>query len=740
MTKSDYETCNVNVNSKYTHFETSTTKPKTKLKVHSKHSKIKLTMGCIQSQDGYVPIQQQGDLKWFFKLEPALNELNKHSRNKNILISKEYLHNGNNLRKYAVVSYKFFKTIIHDDKHLYEVILPNRPVKLLFDLEYPSTDNTTAQQTLLEFIQYVIDTFQSVFNETITFPDIVTGGIKSNGDYSYHIIFNSTNHKSFENIESLKSFIRYLEKEILSNADTTAKFTFQENKHKRTKFIFDNAIYNKHRNMRLPLQSKLGSKRILLPLVPHLENNQPDFNSTNLDDYMWSFYGTKNSIPTDFYDTSEIAMEVETIVKKKLPKPLRRFINNVSYTDILLQLKTPNDKDKKIVEISNINDILKCIPNENDLRQPYIVWWSIGVASKRIGITKQAFELWTGESVDNEWNKWDSNTKGYGLNFLMSIASICSRVIDGTVIDEFFKELEPDNEPYPPYNPNKPFDPQTNNPYVRDLTQEIEKADVLLLQSQLGTGKTTQIKNIIKNTKYGKSVIILTPRISFARNMFSVLSRETDYEWVLYKDSDIDKIQSATHLIIQMESLKKLLTTENGKKTLKSFDLVVFDEIESNLTQFSSPTMEGRLKDCMTAFEILLNESKKVIMADAFLSQRSVELCKDFCLSYHIHINPNCPYKRQAIQIFTSDDSKTKFDKDNIEKFIEDRVVNHNEKMYCVITSKKILQNFETDGFIKRLVKKLKFIIQKKEMIEKKTRFWMLKKNGKTTTLLWQRH
>ena len=81
-------------------------------------------------------------------------------------------------------------------------------------------------------------------------------------------------------------------------------------------------------------------------------------------------------------------------------------------------------------------------------------------------------------------------------------------------------------------------------------------------------------------------------------------------------------------LVIQVESLHRIA----GRK----YDLVIFDECESDLYQLSSPTMKRLKATSMSLFGIV-RDAKKLLFLDAFMSDRT------FILLQHIRFAPGTP-------------------------------------------------------------------------------------------------
>lgn len=176
---------------------------------------------------------------------------------------------------------------------------------------------------------------------------------------------------------------------------------------------------------------------------------------------------------------------------------------------------------------------------------------------------------------------------------------------------------------------------QINERYLPKIN--IEKG-FTIIQSHLGTGKTTFITDYIKQNM-DKRIIILTPREMYAKNIYSEL-KKANLEFKFYqnyKDSKGDKV------VVQMESLHKYDQYE--------FDIVIMDECESILKQLGSLTTHRHnfYYNCNT-FETLIKNANNIIMADAFVTNRSRDFVDEFKKPVKYVDNIFNPYKRKAIQ------------------------------------------------------------------------------------------
>jgi len=239
---------------------------------------------------------------------------------------------------------------------------------------------------------------------------------------------------------------------------------------------------------------------------------------------------------------------------------------------------------------------------------------------------------------------------------------------------------------------------QDENGYLRDIPTTLTS---VLVESHLGTGKTTQIKKLIKGQTKRRSeplklvksktkieptkqssILVICPRITFSESMYQDYGVDNGFK--LYSEIKGD-LSNEDRLFIQVESLNRL---ENRA----SYDYIILDEIEGILRQASPGTThrtknKDNYKSNMDTFQRLITGAKYVIGMDAFISNRSIDmfnyLRKNDTKTF-IRNNYN-PYKRQAIevpinQIFTL----------NLERL--------QEKKRCITISSGIkkVQGFET--------------------------------------------
>lgn len=159
-----------------------------------------------------------------------------------------------------------------------------------------------------------------------------------------------------------------------------------------------------------------------------------------------------------------------------------------------------------------------------------------------------------------------------------------------------------------------------------------------IINSHLGTGKTTFISKFIQKN-LNKNIIVITPREIYAQNICAELNKN-GFDFALYQDY---KNKNTDKVVCQAESLHKYQDYK--------YDIVIMDECESILKQLSSlETHRHNYSQNIEIFETLMNESSKIIMADAFITNRS-KYFVDYFKKPVIYINNQFnPYNRECVE------------------------------------------------------------------------------------------
>ena len=171
-------------------------------------------------------------------------------------------------------------------------------------------------------------------------------------------------------------------------------------------------------------------------------------------------------------------------------------------------------------------------------------------------------------------------------------------------------------------------------------------AKYLILNAHMGKGKTTFINKYFDfmNLRHGEQrILFISQRKTFTNFICSEFAKYGIVNYQDIKNNDYNK----DRLCIQIESLHKV--------TNLNYDIVVIDEVETVMAQFSSSTM-AFVRDCWDSLMKSISQCKHCITADAFILQRSVDLIRGINLENNgkiVMIHNTMPYltNRKAIQI-----------------------------------------------------------------------------------------
>jgi hypothetical protein len=170
------------------------------------------------------------------------------------------------------------------------------------------------------------------------------------------------------------------------------------------------------------------------------------------------------------------------------------------------------------------------------------------------------------------------------------------------------------------------------NTYCDRLIAEFEVAKTLIVRAAMKMGKTKALKTYL-DKNYGAGIKSPVIRIVSFRQTFSNNIKEKFPNFTLYSDVGGDLAQD--RLIIQIESLHRLKIIAGGDAP----DLLILDECESIFEQFNSGLAKNA--NCFSKFKYLLEHSKRVILMDALVSDRTVNIINSIRADPQIFLHDN---------------------------------------------------------------------------------------------------
>ncbi|KAJ3160258.1 hypothetical protein HDU88_008331 [Geranomyces variabilis] len=169
----------------------------------------------------------------------------------------------------------------------------------------------------------------------------------------------------------------------------------------------------------------------------------------------------------------------------------------------------------------------------------------------------------------------------------------------------------------------------------------------------MASGKTFGMTQLILATRPAR-VLVAASRTTYAQNVTADLNARLPVKFQSYHKVSGD-LGNIAFLVIQMESLWRL-------SEAAPYDLLLIDEVEACLKQFSSPTMltaSGRLIANAAAFQHIYKMAKRRVLLDAYLSQRTIDVAESMATntdpsaeseSVVVTVNEQPPPPCQAIQ------------------------------------------------------------------------------------------
>jgi hypothetical protein len=462
---------------------------------------------------------------------------------------------------------------------LFEIILTNNRRKVFFDID--GNINTDLEKVKAEILR--------------VFPDgeLQISGYETDVKKSYHIIVSNYH---FDNGHKQASVM----KQWANN-----------NKH----LGFDDKVYVGNRLMKC-----INSCKPDKPVQKYISG------STDVKKHIITAYFDENSIdaltrlkPLEkeiFHPKNTKKIDVATVKQLdfKVPKNIGNLLNLTPFELISLIPNKPRDDPNAIC---------------------HEITWSVALFLHVRGIKFEKFWSWAKQKDSsvtrmNRWLNFHWNgsvaeaSKNYPFVDTMTIIKILER---------FYPNINKDRS-------NSMFRKLQNITYTKSIDKKYISYDDFsdkkyqLLAIGMGSGKTTTTIRYLKKT--GTNFCFITPRITLNENLKRNFAEE-NLEYSYYKDlkgrEQKEKyMKFKKNLVICCPSLHYL----NDAK----YETVVIDEIETLLSIWMpNITNEGeKLQKNWNVFKYILQNAKKVILIDAFMSQTAINFIKELDPTQEIEI------------------------------------------------------------------------------------------------------
>ena len=630
--------------------------------------------------------------------------------------------------------YNKLSSILSQNNNLFEVIPDFAHVKPYFDLEIEKDLTKKECDKLLDlFFDILIYEYKEAFGIILKKKDIIILDSCKPTKLSYHVVID--NGMYFENNAEQKCFIDYL-KHRFNNCDKLPSFYKESllkfdwikigkgSNHHRT--IFDMQPYSSVQNFRCIGQSKFALN--IDTIGTDIDHNEiigkyVDTKNVKLLEKIHIEIAKSNplKIVSNHQPKDTFIRMFDIVGMKKIDISYIQKLNSKHINNVLKFNDSTNDKKVSKSKFNNYSTIYEMANDETLVdtnteclyklegitieklntfskynqylylicaQSTFSIWLAIGFAIASCGGTKEDWSNFSKLNIAkhekgecNRFSGFRKDSQVFGLSYLRKLAIICNRDIceqlDQNILEEYF---EIDTTDIIVIEESNDFVSHVWN----DTTQEYEFDDkiitthkFLVLKAMLGKGKTTVIKKMLEAKKY-KKILFLSPRVTFSYFI------KSEFNCDIY----LERLDSS-NMVCQLESIFKL-------ETMK-FDCIIIDESESVLKQFSSPTMKYPLS-VWKKLVSYIKKAKKVILADAFITRKTIEFCKDVKEEKDriiYFVNTSKQTKRTAIQIKGCEIGDKIFDD-----------LENNKKVYGCFSIKKELMEFEKD--FKNLKKRCK--------------------------------
>ena len=528
----------------------------------------------------------------------------------------------------------------------YEIIRPDVPVKPYFDLEMEGEEMTPkySRGCLDQFLSWFTDEIAGLFEITLTAQSyLILDSCRAN-KLSYHVIVNEA--IIFESELAQKHFMEYLFGRFANPRDDAEARTFEKLSWTKSSGeilrIMDVVVYKNNQSLRLANQTKCGKDHILKLLsrfsnTPVADPNGGEFADPDAKSE-WSLLDTLAVSYLGCCDGRQTitAARVATIVDRQAPKQTsknartntksggRGFSVPFSETEFLTTGQTlmvaKDMSENDLLEFPPWKRSLYLIPNSS---QPYSITSRVGFALRGVGATVEDYREWAKLSA-----KYYPGSSLY-VQVENTFEKLVSDRMGAPTLLKYAKAANPDYFRGAPAEIEAHFAINTSGVRVikekcrfvsmegtEDGNNIFDPAKQIVLHAYLGRGKTTAIGRALKDAT---SYLFLSSRQTFAKFI------KADFGCDCYLDVKKfgeDDVYRSKKLVCSLESLLNIELHET------TYDVIVFDESESILAQFSSPTMGNKQIEIWKCLEARCLAAKKIIYADAFLTDRTLDYAR----------------------------------------------------------------------------------------------------------------
>lgn len=526
-----------------------------------------------------------------------------------------------------------YKKLPPNERAFYEIIEADRPVRFYMDIEwYTPMEVHLAENTERADMSAILACVKEAFGGVgveVKDDDVLltTASREDRGVWksSFHVTFRGT---YFESVDVMKAFVSHKLQPECSRCELV-RFNHKKNK---VESMVDFKVYTKNRLMRCAL-SRHAHKSTTLEMIDWFGQ------SKYIEDYLITAppQGPVALVTKELLEQHSIKVE-----RKKTSANCRRASTLKNTTEIAEKLKALLKEQLKD-ELSNI-----------------------GVEKESMNGDRSFYCLTNGHRICPEGERHESNNfylrvddKGFvkynclGCQKTADIGRISfedgnhitpMEGIEDLVAEGEEEDMDTDEDSHFSSHAS------TVTPYSSDFVQQYQiNKKCLMVKSEMGTGKTTELKNFLeREVKAFPRVLWLSTRIAYTDSVMGILS---PLGFQSYLDAS-KPLPQCDRLVLQYESLHKL----NG---FKPYDLLVLDEVESILSQVCCRKTNADHMKCNqeTFAAIAIFPSTKVLCMDADLGERTLGVFNKLLSKEEIEVDINLKQKMyRTIELVNGDD------------------------------------------------------------------------------------
>ena len=526
----------------------------------------------------------------------AMSEAIKNCSSNHVVIHTQQQKRG---RAWGHCSPDKLVSLLEKNSGIYEVIT-KYPCKVYFDIDRKAT----ASEPLPDATEF-LNSIKKYINETLPNGDLAISGSATETKLSYHIILNNYSINSPDELAIVKSIAKHMYLTMDSSIDT--------------------AVYTKNRNMKCINQSKDDGR--VQKIIENLDMKK----------HLITCFVNPHTSPFPEQFTNEI---FNTILEEKAKLPF-----NIG---ALPKIEVVVDKNLALDELTpkQVLDILPvvsqfdyqhrvarfCFSNELTFDN-YLNW-----------LRKDGSIIHKNENGQRLWNSL-INFNHCSINQMFPLIKyFCPRVEKDQHWVNFINMFEAPK-----------LLPVEVKRQVNYLSQDdyITTKKYIVVHLGMGNGKTAQTINYLKECE---NFVFLTHRQSLHRGTYQRIT-DAGINCVNYMAGNS---RTKFNLYNTARSLSICLPSIKHMSDEKRFDVVVIDEIESVLSEFTNDLLSKDLiakKRILNKFIYLIKSARKVIVLDAFITERTLSFLKSI---YKLD-NRNSDFLSELLYLFKPPDVSCDF-------------------------------------------------------------------------------